>query len=216
MRVLDIPQRSDAWFRARVGRLTGSRAAAVLATLKNGGEPAARRDLRIQLACERLTGRSAEDSYQSADMRRGILRESDALNAYEAATGTIITPVGFIEHDELSAGCSPDGLVDDDGLVEIKCPKSTQHLMYLVARSVPADYLGQVVHNLWITGRAWCDFVSFDDRFPPPLQLVIVRFRRDAAAIAAYELQARQFLRDVDKQADIVAALMPRELEQAF
>jgi hypothetical protein len=86
------------------------------------------------------------------------------------------------------------------GLLEIKCPSATTHLEYLQAGALPEAYLPQVTHNLWITGAAWCDFVSFDDRFPPALQLVIVRVQRDEAALRSYELMARMFLREVDDQ----------------
>lgn len=196
-------QRTPAWRAARVGRLTGSRAADMLAMLKKGGEAAARRHLRAQLVVERLTGQPQDDGYVSAAMQRGIDGEPAARAAYAAATGHAVAPSGFVAHASLLAGCSPDGLIaDGHGLLEIKCPASTTHLAYLQTRAVPDEYGPQVIHNLWITGAAWCDFVSFDDRFPPALQLVVVRVERDEAAMRSYELLARMFLREVDAQVE--------------
>jgi hypothetical protein len=195
-------QRSAAWRAARVGRLTGSRAGAMLALLKKGGEAAARRQLRAQLVVERLTGQPQDDVYVTAALQRGIDAEPRARAAYEAATGHAVACVSFVPHPTLLAGCSPDGLMDagGGGLLEIKCPSSTTHLEYLQTRALPEAYLPQVTHNLFITGSAWCDFVSFDDRFPEPLQLVIVRVPRDEAAMRSYELLLRMFLREVDDQ----------------
>lgn len=136
-------------------------------------------------------------------MQRGIDKEPDAIAAYEALTGNLVMPVGFITHDTLQAGCSPDGLVSHDGIVEVKCPNTSTHLAYYDNPECLLDkYRAQVVHNLWITQRSWCDVVSFDDRLPPHLQLVIVRYDahtdEHTAEIASYELLARQFLSEVD------------------
>lgn len=204
---LDVVQGSEAWLAARVGRLTGSRAGDMLATLKSGGEAAARRDLRVQLAVERLTGLPAEDRFVSRDMQRGRDKEAAARAAYEALTGTVVETVGFLSHPELLAGCSPDGLVDDDGLVEFKCPKMTTHLSYLRAATVPREYFGQLMHNLWITGAAWADFVSFDDRFPPPLHLFRRRFSFEPGGREAYEGIVRTFLNEVEREMAAVAKL---------
>jgi len=195
--VIDCDQRTAAWHAVRLGKLTGTGAGDMLTTIRKG-EAAARRDLRLRLVCERLTGASAEDSYISKEMQRGIDLEPAARAAYEAATGHLVRPVGFVAHDELLAGCSPDGEVRGfTGIVEIKCPKSATHLSYLRTRTLPADYWPQVTHNLWITGAQWCDFVSFDDRFPPELQLFRIRLPREAVDLTAYELAARLFLDEV-------------------
>lgn len=200
-------QRTAEWYAARIGRLTGSCAGDMLARIKTG-EAAARRDLRVRLVCERLTGESQEDAYVSKEMQRGIDREKDAFAAYEAQTGNLVQRVGFIAHDDLLAGCSPDGQIGNfTGLVELKVPKSATHLRYLKAGCVPADYVAQVTHNLWITGAQWCDFVSYDDRFPSALRLFIVRVERDPKAIDAYELMARTFLTEVEREIESVHAL---------
>lgn len=200
MKVLTDDQRTPAWYQARVGRLTGSAAADMLATIKSG-EAAARRDLRVRLVVERLTGQPQEDGFTNAAMQRGIEKEPDALTAYETLTGSMAWPSGFLAHDELMAGCSPDGLVDDGhGVLELKCPKSATHLAYLKAGQIPSIYRPQVAHNLWITGAAWCDFVSFDDRFPAELQLVRYRLLASDVDLKAYELAVRLFLGEVDKE----------------
>ncbi len=205
--ILTTDQRTDAWRQARVGKLTASRAGDMLATIKTG-EAAARRDLRLQIVCERLTGQSQDDVFINKEMQRGIDREADARAAYEAATGLLVQPVGFIAHPELPTGASPDGEIGNfTGLVELKCPKSSTHLSYLRSRTVPKDYLAQIQHQLWLTGAQWCDFASFDDRFPPALQLFITRVTRDQVDLKAYELLVRMFLAEVDREYESVAQL---------
>lgn len=201
MTIHTMPQRSPEWYAIRAGRLTGSCAADILTTLKSGKEPAARRDLRCKLVAERLTGQPQENGFVSEAMQRGIDKEADALSAYEARTGHLVMPVGFISHDDLHAGCSPDGLVSHDGMVEAKAPKTATHLGYYdKPASLLDEYRAQVVHNLWIAQRSWCDLISFDDRLPEHLRLVIVRYDAGAnpAEIASYELVARQFISEVD------------------
>lgn len=198
MQVHDFPQRTAEWHALRLGRLTGTGAADMLATIKSG-EAAARRDLRLRLVCERLTGCSAESVFVNAEMQRGVDLEPAALAAYEAKSGNLALPSGFLSHDALMAGCSLDGQVDHyAGIVEVKCPKSATHLRYLRGGLVPTDYLPQITHNLWISGAAWCDFLSFDDRFPDYAQTFLVRVQRSDVDIAAYEAKAVTFLREVD------------------
>ena len=198
--ICDYEQRSPGWFEARLGRLTGSRAADMLATIKSG-EAAARRDLRTQLVLERITGQSQENGYINADMQRGTEKEPDALAAYEALTGNLARGVGFLAHDVLKAGCSPDGEIGGFvGLLELKCPKSATHLGYLKAKTVPKDYHAQMVHALWITGAQWCDFLSFDDRFSPELQTFLVRVKRSGVDIDGYERKALAFLAEVEAE----------------
>jgi predicted phage-related endonuclease len=205
MVIHDINQRSPAWFSLRAGRLTGSSAGDMLATLKSKGEAAARRDLRMRLVCERLTGASQEDVPITAAMQRGIDKEADALAAYMALTGLEVRKTGFIAHDSLMAGCSVDGDVDNfSGIIEIKCPKSATHLGYLRSGDVPAAYIPQMTHNAWITGAQWCDFVSFDDRFPPELSLYVVRW---TPYLPAYEEMALAFLAEVDAEVAAVEAM---------
>lgn len=201
---LTTTQRTPDWYQARVGKLTGSSANDMLATIKSG-EAAARRDLRMRLVTERLTGQSQESGYVNEAMQRGIDLEPMAIAAYEAETGSLVRPVGFLAHAELLAGCSPDGDIDGfTGILEAKCPKSSTHLGYLRSRTVPSDYLRQITHNLWITGAQWCDFVSFDDRFVAPLHYVRIRIKREDVDLTAYELAAQLFLSEVEKELDAI------------
>lgn len=202
-------QRSPEWFALRAGRLTGSFAADMLATLKvKKGEAACRRDLRVRLALERITGRPISGDYVSAAMQRGTDKEPTARSAYEVTTGNIVRQTGFVAHDSLMVGFSPDGDVDDfGGLVEIKCPNSTTHLDTWRAGTVPPEHLPQVQHALWISGAQWCDFVSFDDRLPSDLALFVVRVQRADVDLAGYELGVRLFLSEVDTEKAAIEAL---------
>ena len=211
--VVNVPQKSQAWFAARCGRLTGTAAADMLATIRSG-EAAARRDLRLRLVVERLTQRAQdENGYVSSDMQWGIDHEPDARRAYEARTGAIVQSIGFLQHPELPVGCSPDGVVEGGrGIVEIKCPRSAQHLKTLrqvrAKCAVLPEYLPQVHHNLWVSGAAWCDFISYDPRFPPPLRLVIQCVSLSDAERSSYELLVRQFLTEVEREYADVERLM--------
>jgi hypothetical protein len=207
--VIDVEQRSAEWFAARLGRLTGSRAADMLATIKTG-EAAARRDLRTQLVVERLTGRLQENGYVNFEMARGIELEPTALAAYEAASGQLVRRTGFLAHNELMAGCSLDGDIDDfREILELKCPKSATHLSYWRLGAVPLNHKPQILHNLWISGAQVANFASYDDRFPEPLQLFIARIERNDFEIAAYERTVRAFLESVDAEYAAVLGLLP-------
>lgn len=200
-------QRSAAWRQARVGRLTGSRAAALLAKARGGRESISRESLRQRLITERLTGQPQEPSFLSAPMLRGITLEPHARAAYALAHDLHVDVPEFVPHPTLWAGCSPDGVIfSDNGVVEIKCPNSLTHVEYLQTGTLPAAYRAQVLHTLWITGADWCDFVSYDDRFGPTLRLVTVRVPRDDKQVHAYELLARMFLREVDEAVQRLAA----------
>jgi predicted phage-related endonuclease len=200
-------QRSPEWFAARLGRLTGSVAGDMLATIKTG-EAAARRDLRMRLVLERLTGQSQDDGYTNAAMQWGIDHEADAFDAYEGYSGNLVRRTGFLSHTELMAGCSLDGDVGEfAGIVELKCPKSATHYGYLKAGAVPVNHLAQIQHNLWISGAKWCDFVSFDPRFPEHLRLFVCRVPRVELDILAYSRVAEKFLLEIDAELDAAKGL---------
>lgn len=214
--VHDVKQRSPEWFALRVGMLTGSCASAILAERRKGtGELAVRRDLRRQIVCERLTGLGVDDlPYLPHHMQRGEDMEPLAFAAYEGQTGQVVTSVGFVSHPALKAGCSPDGRVGNwTGVLELKCPKSTTHLTYIQSPDdFRAEYLGQVVHALWLTGAEWCDLCSYDDRFKAPLDLVRVRVKATDVDLVAYELAVTLFLDEVDRTvADIHAKAVAAE-----
>lgn len=206
--IIDAEQRSPEWFAARAGKLTGSKAACVTDFLKSGKESAARRDYRMQLVCERLTGRPHEDGdgFVNAAMQRGIELEPKAFAAYEALTGAVAVRTGFLSHNTHAVGCSLDGHVDGfTGIVEIKCPKSFTHLSYWRGSgTAPEDHLPQITHNLWVTGAAWCDFLSFDDRFDAQMQTFLVRVKREDVDIAAYEAAALTFLAEVETEVNAI------------
>lgn len=182
------PQGTEEWRLDRLGRATGSRAADILS---------GSRGYITQLAIERLTGGLLDSGYTSADMRWGTDQEPYARMAFEEATGEIVHEAGFAYLPTIMAGCSVDGFIGDDGILEAKCPKSQTHIEYLLAGALPREYEPQVTHNLWVTGRWFAEFVSYDPRLPKPLQLFRVRVERDEAAIAAYEKRVMRFLFEV-------------------
>jgi putative phage-type endonuclease len=188
-----MDQRSIEWHQARLGHATGSRASDILA----GKDTQARKGYITQLVTERLTGQS-QDFYTNSDMQRGIDVEPVARAAYQASH-ELVDEVGFIKHPTiLWFGASPDGLVGSDGLVEIKCPRSTTHLEYIQAKKPPAKYIPQMLAQLSCTGRKWVDFVSFDNRFPEHLQLFVVRFQPSAEELEKFESKVKEFLSEVN------------------
>jgi hypothetical protein len=211
--VVKCAQRSPAWFAARAGLLTASDAAAMLARVKkNGEEPVGRTELRLRLALEAMRGRPVlEPSYQSDYMRRGLEREPDAIGAYEALTGELVTPVGFLRHTSLPIGCSPDGLVEGGG-VEVKCPKYTTHYDYLRQGTLPAEYEPQVMHSLLVSGLAWWDFVSWCPEFDGRARLFLVRAVREDFNLEAYELAVRFFWQEVEGVQTTLRALSAPEM----
>lgn len=205
-KIIESEQRSPEWFLARAGRLTGSRANDILAKIKSG-EAAARRDYRLQLTAERLTGLPQESDFVNAAMQRGIDCEPLAFAAYEAATGEMVRRTGFICADELMVGCSLDGDVSNfQGIIELKCPKTATHLTYFKSSGLPSMHLAQVTHNLWVTGAQWCDFVSWDDRLPKALQLFKVRVHSKDIDIESYDGAAMQFLAEVEAEVTSLTA----------
>ena len=208
-RIIDAPQRSPEWFAARAGRVTGSRAADLLAQIKSG-EAADRRNYRAALVLERLTGEPADaDGFVSPAMQRGVELEPEARAAYEAQTGVLVDQTGFLAHDALLAGCSLDGHVGDfAGIVEIKCPNSATHLDALKAGGVPSKHVAQITHNLWMTGAQWCDFVSYDPRFPEGLRLYICRVEASTLDLGGYEKKLRAFLDEVDAELAVLQRVL--------
>lgn len=183
---------------ARLGRVTSSVVDALYVTRKDKKESADRKKLRYRLALERITGISQEEARSNPDIDRGNELEPQARIAWEMSTGQLVQESDFIPHPELMAGCSPDGLVGEDGVIEIKAPRAYNHAETLEAMVVPDDYVPQVVHLLWVTNRQWVDFVSFCPQMPPALQLAVIRYHRKEDEMAAHEVLVRQFLSDVE------------------
>ena len=197
----EIIQGSPEWFAQRLGRVTASRVSDIIAKTKTGVS-ASRANYLAQLVAERLTGQAAE-TFKSGAMQHGTETEPQARMAYEAETGLMVTEVAMIQHGTIEmAGASPDGLVGEDGLVEIKCPNTSTHIATLMADKAPSGYIPQMQWQMACTGRAWCDFVSFDSRMPDDMQLFIKRVPRDNALIAEYEAEVVKFLAEVQETVD--------------
>jgi len=189
----DIIQGSDEWKALRLGKVTASRVSDVVARTKTG-YGAGRANYMAQLIAERLTGTPAE-SYTNAAMQHGTETEPEARSAYEFYQGVNVKEVAFVPHPKIDqAGCSPDGLVGDDGLVEIKCPNTATHLETLLGQAVPSKYDAQMQFQMACTDRQWCDFVSYDPRMPENMRLFIKRVVRDDKRIAELESEIAAFL----------------------
>ena len=196
MKVIDAVQGTPEWLAARAGRVTASMISAVLMKPETAGF----RDYQAQLVAEILTGKPQGSDYTNVHMQYGTETEPLARSAYEAETGFSVDEVGLCIHPTIErAGASPDGLVGNSGLVEIKCPKPATHLAYLIAGVVPAAYRNQMMWQMAVTGRDWCDFVSFRPDLPEHLQLFVVRFKSDSAEILKLETAVVAFLNTVDK-----------------
>ncbi len=191
-----LEQGSTAWLRARLGKVTASRVADVTARTRNGWGVSRQRYME-QLIYERLYGEPANAPYLSGAMQWGLEAEALARRAYEAHTGAVVVQPGFIDHPRIAwSGASPDGLVGDDGLVEIKCPNTQTHLKTLERHAVPGRYVKQMQWQMACTGRKWCDFVSFDPRVDAARRLYIRRYWHDEA-VRVLEQQVAEFLQEL-------------------
>jgi putative phage-type endonuclease len=190
-----MEQRTEEWFAARLGKVTASRVADVLAKIKSG-ESASRKNYKMELVVQRLTNRVGE-SFTNAAMEWGTEQEPFARMAYEAHTGTFVKEEGFVDHPTIEGfGCSPDGIVGE-GLIEIKCPNTANHIETVLENKAPSKYIPQMQCQMACTGAKWCDFVSFDPRVPEDLQLFVVRVERDQEYIDSMEVEVKQFLSEV-------------------
>ena len=191
-----MEQRTDEWFAARIGKVTASRVADVIAKTKSG-YGVGRANYLADLVVERLTGQKAQ-GFSNAAMEWGTEQEPHARAAYSAKTGIMVEEVGFIDHPTVAmSGASPDGFAEE-GLIEVKCPNTATHLEYVLAELPPLKYFTQMQWQMACTGRPWCDFVSFDPRLPERLQLLVVRVPRDDDYIAMLETEVKKFLAELD------------------
>jgi len=195
-----IEQRSDAWFTARLGKVTASRVADVIAKTKSGYS-ASRDNYMAQLICERLTGQKGE-SFTNPAMQHGVDTEPLARSAYENARNLLVKEVGFINHPRIEmAGASPDGMISDgEGVLEIKAPQTATHLDTLLAGKVPSKYIPQIQFQMLCTGAKWADFVSYDPRLPEHLQLFVQEVEFDPEYAAMLEKEVIQFLAELDSK----------------
>lgn len=201
-----LEQGTDEWRKARLGKVTASRVADIIAKTKTGFSTS-RKNYLAELVAERLTGVPA-DSYTNSAMQWGTDTEPQARAAYEFFGDIQVTEVGFVPHPSIAfAGASPDGYAGSDGLVEIKCPNTANHIDTLLAKSIPSKYTTQMQFQMACTGRLWCDFVSFDPRMPANLQLFTTRLVRDDKAIAELEKAVQEFLAELDETISALGAL---------
>jgi putative phage-type endonuclease len=201
-----MEQRTEEWFNARLGKVTASRIADLMAKTKSGYS-ASRDNYMAQLTIERLTQKPTE-GYTNAAMQWGTEQEPFARAAYETKTEQLVTEVGFIVHPEIDqAGASPDGLVGNEGMVEIKCPESKTMIETLLSDKVPDKYFKQMQWQMACTGRKWCDYVVFDPRMPENLQLCVRRVERDDYIIDEIKAEINKFLAELDQQVTKLRAL---------
>jgi len=198
-----VEQGTPEWHQLRLGKVTASRVADILAKTKTGPS-ASRGNYLIELALQRVT-KTLEESYTNSAMEWGIQTEPQARVAYEVKTNNFVDQVAFIDHPTIANfGCSPDGLVGSDGLIEIKCPNSATHWSYIKDNAPPNKYFIQMQAQMAVTGAKWCDFVSFDPRMPERSQLLIVNVPRDPEFISSMEEEIKQFLSEVEVEVNLM------------
>jgi putative phage-type endonuclease len=204
--MIELEQGTEAWLAARCGRVTASRIADLMAKTKSGWG-ASRANYAAQLVAERLTG-CVTPSFTNAAMIHGTETEPEARRAYEFFIDRDVQQVGFVPHPSIEmAGASPDGMIGDDGLLELKCPNTATHIDTLLTGAIPDKYFKQMQFQMACTGREWCDFASYDNRLPERMRLFVKRVERDAEAIAEIETEVRAFIAEID---DTVAQLRAR------
>ena len=194
---MEIKQGTDEWFAQRLGKATASRIVDIIAKTKSGYSTS-RENYKVELALERITGSRAE-SYTNAAMDWGTEQEPNARAEYSAIKGVEVVEVGMVEHPSIPmSGASPDGLVGEDGLLEIKCPNSSTHIRTLRNRTPDGNYITQMMWQMACTGRKWCDFVSYDPRMPVGLTFFVTRIKRDEKVIKELEKEVSAFLVEVE------------------
>jgi putative phage-type endonuclease len=192
----EVVQGSPEWFAARIGKVTASRVADVIAKTKTG-YGASRANYMAELLCERLTGQAAE-RFTNAAMQHGTETEPEARTAYEFRFNVDVVQVGFIKHFTIGdTGASPDGLVGNDGMIEIKAPNSATHIETLLTGDIPAKYITQMMWQMACTRRLWCDFVSYDPRLPEEMRMFVKRVDADPAMIESLESEVLAFLTEL-------------------
>lgn len=205
-----IVQGSPEWFAIRLGKVTASRIADATARIKSGWG-ASRANYMAELIAERLTGEPAA-TFTNAAMQWGTEQEPNARAAYEFKRDAEIKQIGFAIHPAIpDSGASPDGLIGDDGMVEFKCPNTATHIDTILSIGIDTKYVKQMQWQMACTGRAWCDFVSFDPRMPEAMKLYVHRVERDDKMIEGLEKDVREFLDEMSKKLAHLIALQQRE-----
>ena len=189
----DIEQRSLAWYQARLGKFTGSDFYIVM-----GKKGTTRTNLILEKACERLNNYIEEDNFTSKYMQKGIDLEPKARFLYEIKTNNKVEEIAFCELDDFT-GCSPDGLVGDDGIIEIKSVKNTTYLSRYITKKIPTEYMVQIQFNLYVLNRKWCDFINYNESFKEK-PILIQRVERDEEMIEKIKIkleEAKQEVQDI-------------------
>lgn len=200
--ISNAEQGTEEWHLARLGKATASRFQDIMAKTRSGYS-ASRKNYAVEVALEIITGQRQE-FYKSSAMEWGTETEPVARLEYELATGNEVEETGFWLHDILPIGASPDGLVNGDGLLEIKCPNSATHLETLITGKVPRQYIYQVQGQLFVTERDWADFVSYDPRMPENARIKIIRVNRDDSLIRDLVFELEEFVKEVQEQVDFI------------
>lgn len=210
---MEIEQGTPEWHMQRLGKATASRIADIIAKTKSGYSTS-RANYAAQLVTERLTGVPTE-GFTNAAMQWGTEKEPEARIAYEFRHDADVVQASFIDHPSIAdAGASPDGLVGEDGMLEIKCPNSATHIDTLIEQQVPAKYVTQMMWQMACTGRQWCDFVSFDPRLPESMRFFCKRVERDDAVIADLEKEVVAFLGEVRSKVEALRRAYEPQAEQ--
>ena len=201
-----VQQGTPEWHQLRLGKVTASRVADILAKTKSGTS-ASRGNYLIELALQQVT-KTIEESYTNAAMEWGVQNEGSARVAYEVKTGNFVDQIAFVDHPTIAGfGCSPDGLVGNTGLIEIKCPNSATHWSYIKANEPPQKYFIQMQAQMAVTRTEWCDFVSFDPRMPDRSKMLIVRVPRDEKFISLMESEIKEFLSEVEVEVNLMKGM---------
>lgn len=206
MQIIDCEQGTDEWFAARLGVVTASKFKDVMA--KGAGKT--RRSYMIKLIAERLSGQ-AEQGYTNAAMEWGTQTEPEARDSYAFLKGFDVQQVGFCKTND-NIGASPDSLVNEDGLLEIKCPNTSTQIETVLSGEVPTTHKAQIQGQLYVTEREWCDFVSFDPRIQGEASMFIKRVYRDGNYIKNLEEELELF---VEEMLEMTAQLKGEPLEAA-
>ncbi|ATO56895.1 lambda exonuclease family protein [Bartonella sp. 1-1C] len=204
-----MEQRTAEWFQARLGKVTASNVYNVISRTARNLPTSKYEEYKIKLMTERLVG-EISDSYTTAAMQRGIEHEGDALKEYSFIYDREVTPCGFIQHPTIEmAGASPDGLIGENGLIEIKCPQSVNHLRFWMTEKIKPEYLAQMQFQMACTGRQWCDFVSYDPRFSGQsahLRLKVQRIHRNDEQIESINQAVEAFLEEIEQDIKQITA----------
>jgi YqaJ-like viral recombinase domain len=209
VKIINVEQLSMGWFQAHCGVVSASYMKNVLDFTQKGAPGASRKTYLRTKVAELLTGVVLQDNFVSQEMLDGIERESDARAAYEVENGVMVELIGFALHDDINRfGCSPDGLVVEDGMVQIKCPKAGTHVQWILDGVVPEEHIPQMNAELAVTGRTWSDFVSFHPHVPKALRLMTIRHEPKPEELRATEAAAVAFLKEIYEIVDRLRAIV--------